>query len=82
MTTAKPRTPPQSSIMTGSKLGRKFDNEEEEGRRKKIKQIIKKKEDISRKRTTLTSLYLGLARTLGWPRTEDIYHQLKEEWEQ
>jgi hypothetical protein len=36
--------------MTGSKLGRKFDNEEEEGR-KKMEQIKKKKEDISKKRT-------------------------------
>jgi hypothetical protein len=33
MITTKLRTPPQSSIVTGSKLGRKFDKEEEEGRR-------------------------------------------------
>jgi hypothetical protein len=32
LTTATPRTPPISSILTGSILGRKLDRKEEEGR--------------------------------------------------
>jgi hypothetical protein len=52
MTTAKPGTSPNSSILTGSKLGRKFDNKEEEERRRKMEHIRKKKEDTSKKRTT------------------------------
>ena len=51
LTTATPRTPPISSILTGRMLGRKLDRKEEEGRGRKMKHNVRKQENIIKKRT-------------------------------